>query len=157
MHFFNRAVPGLPANCPGTFPHCYRRVGAFSGCFGGNVQERDIALGPQRSDEYVVALLAFQPRGLSREQKLLERLLCCALIEARSCERFRLLSLHCSDADLRRFYHAFMVSEAGHYRLFMDLAEGYFPKDKVRNRWEAYLQYEAGVMEQFSNRSGRIH
>ncbi|MBM3912040.1 MAG: tRNA-(ms[2]io[6]A)-hydroxylase [Sphingomonadales bacterium] len=121
------------------------------------MSKRDIALGPQRSDEYVVALLAFQPRGLSREQKLLERLLCCALIEARSCERFRLLSLHCSDADLRRFYHAFMVSEAGHYRLFMDLAEGYFPKDKVRNRWEAYLQYEAGVMEQFSNRSGRIH
>ncbi|MBM3446902.1 MAG: hypothetical protein RLZZ617_1090 [Bacteroidota bacterium] len=121
------------------------------------MSKRDIALGPQRSDEYVVALLAFQPRGLSREQKLLERLLCCALIEARSCERFRLLSLHCSDADLRRFYHAFMVSEAGHYRLFMDLAEGYFPKDEVRNRWEAYLQYEAGVMEQFSNRSGRIH
>ena len=121
------------------------------------MSKRDIALGPQRSDEYVVALLAFQPRGLSREQKLLERLLCCALIEARSCERFRLLSLHCSDADLRRFYHAFMVSEAGHYRLFMDLAEGYFPKVKVRNRWEAYLQYEAGVMEQFSNRSGRIH
>ncbi|MBM3936072.1 MAG: tRNA-(ms[2]io[6]A)-hydroxylase [Sphingomonadales bacterium] len=119
--------------------------------------KRGITLGPQRSDEYVVALLAFQTKGLSREQKLLERLLCCALIEARSCERFRLLSLHCTDADLRRFYHAFMVSEAGHYRLFMDLAESYFPKNQVRARWEEYLQYEAKVMETFSVRSGRIH
>lgn len=121
------------------------------------MSKRRITLGPQRSDEYVVALLAFQTKGLSREQKLLERLLCCALIEARSCERFRLLSLHCTDADLRRFYHAFMVSEAGHYRLFMDLAESYFPKNQVRARWEEYLQYEAKVMETFSVRSGRIH
>jgi tRNA-(ms[2]io[6]A)-hydroxylase len=121
------------------------------------MSKRQIELGPQRSDEYVVALLAFQPRGLSREQKLLERLLCCALIEARSCERFRLLSLHCADADLRRFYHAFMVSEAGHYRLFMDLAEAYFPQARVRIRWEEYLNYEAGIMENFSVRSGRIH
>lgn len=119
--------------------------------------KRQITLGPQRSDEYVVALLAFQPKGLSREQKLLERLLCCALIEARSCERFRLLSLHCSDTDLRRFYHAFMVSEAGHYRLFMDLAEAFFPKEKVRSRWEEYLHFESGVMENFSTRPGRIH
>jgi tRNA-(ms[2]io[6]A)-hydroxylase len=119
--------------------------------------KRQITLGPQRSDEYVVALLAFQPKGLSREQKLLERLLCCALIEARSCERFRLLSLYCNDTELRRFYHAFMASEAGHYRLFMDLAETYFPKEQVRIRWEEYLHYEAGVMENFSTRSGRIH
>jgi len=121
------------------------------------MDRRNIPLGPQRSDEYVVALLAFQPRGLDRKARLLEKLLCCALIEARSCERFRLLSLHCSDEDLRRFYHAFMVSEAGHYRLFMDLAEAYFPKEQVRKRWEDYLEYEAGVMLRFRPRTGRIH
>ena len=121
------------------------------------MDKRKIPLGPQRSDDYVVALLAFQPRGLGRNEKLLEKLLCCALIEARSCERFRLLSLHCKDKELRRFYHDFMVSEAGHYRLFMDLAENYFPKEQVKARWEEYLTYEAGVMASFEQRSGRIH
>ena len=121
------------------------------------MDERKIPLGPQRSDDYVVALLAYQPRGLGRNEKLLEKLLCCALIEARSCERFRLLSLHCKDKELRRFYHDFMISEAGHYRLFMDLAENYFPKEQVKARWEEYLTYEAGVMASFEQRSGRIH
>lgn len=64
---------------------------------------------------------------------LLEKLLVSALIEARSCERFRLLSLYCADESLRGFYHEFMVSEAGHYRMFIDLAKEYYPEDQVKN------------------------
>jgi len=83
---------------------------------------RCIKLDKKRRDDYVHGLLAFQRKGVGEERALLEKLLTCALIEARSCERFRLLSLECSEPALRSFYHEFMVSEAGHYRLFMDLA-----------------------------------
>ena len=86
------------------------------------LKKRGLHLGRQRKDEYVNALLQFERKGGSRDERLMERLLACALIEARSCERFRLLSLHISDTALREFYHGFMVSEAGHYRLFIVLA-----------------------------------
>jgi len=121
------------------------------------LKKRDLKLGRQRKDEYVNALLAFQQKGGSRDSVLLERLLTCALIEARSCERFRLLSLHCADLELRGWYHKFMVAEASHYRLFLDLAERYFPAEKVRARWKEYLAYEAEVMHNMTPRGDRMH
>lgn len=121
------------------------------------LKKRGLSLGRQRKDEYVNQLLAFQKKGVSREEALLERLLICALIEARSCERFRLLSLHCADESLRGWYHKFMVAEAGHYRLFLDLAEQYFSKESVRTRWQEYLQYEAIVVQNLAPRGDRMH
>lgn len=121
------------------------------------LKKRDLKLGRQRKDEYVNALLAFQQKGGSRDSVLLERLLTCALIEARSCERFRLLSLHCADLELRGWYYKFMVAEASHYRLFLDLAERYFPAEKVRARWKEYLAYEAEVMHNMTPRGDRMH
>lgn len=121
------------------------------------LKKRNLPLGRQRKDLYVNALQAFQKKGGSREDALLERLLVFALIEARSCERFRLLSLHCADVELRDWYHKFMVAEAGHYRLFLDLAELYFGKEKVRARWQEYLIHEAGIMETLEVRGDRMH
>jgi len=121
------------------------------------LEKRQLQLGRQRKDEYVNALLNFQKKGGSREDRLLEKLLVCALIEARSCERFRLLSLHIGEEDLRAFYHRFMVSEAGHYRLFIDLAKLYSDEEKVRKRWKEYLEYEAEVMEKLELRGDRMH
>lgn len=121
------------------------------------LKKRNLVLGRQRKDEYVNRLLTFQKKGISREEALLERLLVCALIEARSCERFRLLSLHCSDESLRGWYYKFMVAEAGHYRLFLDLAELYFGKEKTRQRWNEYLLYEAELMQDITPRGDRIH
>jgi tRNA 2-(methylsulfanyl)-N6-isopentenyladenosine37 hydroxylase len=121
------------------------------------LKKRNLALGRQRKDEYVNQLLGFQQKGLSREAALLERLLTCALIEARSCERFRLLSLHCSEEGLRGWYHKFMVAEAGHYRLFLDLAEQYFGKEKTWARWQEYLRHEADILRDMTPRSDRMH
>jgi len=121
------------------------------------MKKRDIPLGRQRKDEYVNQLLTVQKKGISREEKLLERLLTCALIEARSCERFRLLSLYISDETLRDFYHKFMVSEAGHYVLFIDLARKYFGKETANKRWKEYLQCEGQIMENLAVRGDRIH
>lgn len=121
------------------------------------LKKRDLKLGRQRKDEYVNQLLEFQRKGISREEALLERLLVCALIEARSCERFRLLSLHCADEALRGWYHKFMVAEAGHYRLFLDLAEQYFGKEKARARWLEYLKHEADIMQKLPPRGDRMH
>lgn len=121
------------------------------------LKKRDLKLGRQRKDEYVNQLLGFQRKGISRDEALMERLLICALIEARSCERFRLLSLHCADESLRGWYHKFMVAEAGHYRLFLDLAELYFGKEKVRIRWQEYLRHEAAIMQTLTPRGDRMH
>lgn len=121
------------------------------------LKKRNLKLGRQRKDEYVNQLLDYQRKGLSRDEALLERLLICALIEARSCERFRLLSLHCADESLRDWYHKFMVAEAEHYRLFLDLATLYFGKERARARWQEYLHYEAGIMQRLTPRGDRMH
>lgn len=121
------------------------------------LDKRGLDLGRQRKDEYVNALLAFQKKGGSRDDRLLERLLTCALIEARSCERFRLLSLYINDEDLKEFYHKFMVSEAGHYRLFIDLAKEYFGEEQVKERWREYLDREAEIMKELELRGDRMH
>lgn len=121
------------------------------------LKKRGLALGRQRKDEYVNALMAFEKNGGSRDDRLLERLLVCALIEARSCERFRLLSLHISEDVLKEFYHGFMVSEAGHYRLFIELANRYADPARVKKRWQEYLDYESEVMTMMSLRGDRIH
>ena len=121
------------------------------------LEKRKLKLGEQRKDEYVNALIDFQIKGGSREDRFLDKLLTFALIEARSCERFRLLSLELQDEDLKQFYHKFMVSEAGHYRLFLDLANLYFPEEKVKKRWEEYLNYETKVMSTLELRGDRVH
>jgi tRNA-(ms[2]io[6]A)-hydroxylase len=121
------------------------------------LEKRGLQLGHQRKDEYVNQLLAFQKKGGSRDERLLERLLICALIEARSCERFRLLSLYINDEALKEFYHKFMVSEAGHYRLFIDLAKTYFDEATVKKRWQEYLDHEAEIMKNLELRGDRMH
>lgn len=88
---------------------------------------------------------------------MLDQLLTMALIEARSCERFKRLSEGLDDAYLRQFYRRFMESEAGHYTLFLELAETYLDKNKVRRRWEEWLQYEAAVIEKLDVRGDRMH
>ncbi|MBK8721968.1 MAG: tRNA-(ms[2]io[6]A)-hydroxylase [Saprospiraceae bacterium] len=121
------------------------------------MEKRNIKLGKQRKDEYVLLLHDFILKGGSREDHLLEKLLVCALIEARSCERFRLLSLDIADDNLKEFYHKFMVSEAGHYRLFIDLAKKYAGEEKAKKRWQEFLDYEAEIMKKLALRGDRIH
>jgi tRNA 2-(methylsulfanyl)-N6-isopentenyladenosine37 hydroxylase len=121
------------------------------------LQKRNLKLGKQRKDEYVNKLIAFQKKGGSIEDRFLDQMLTMALIEARSCERFKCLSEGLNDEYLRNFYRRFMESEAGHYTLFIELAETYIDKDKVRLRWQEWLAYEAKVMGELEVRGDRIH
>ncbi len=121
------------------------------------LQKRGWKLGKQRKDEYVNKLLLFQRKGGSVEERMLDQLLTMALIEARSCERFKRLSEGLNDEYLRNFYRRFMESEAGHYTLFIDLAETYIDKETVRLRWQQWLKYEAEVMKEMELRGDRIH
>ncbi|HVK47783.1 MAG TPA: tRNA-(ms[2]io[6]A)-hydroxylase [Pseudobacter sp.] len=121
------------------------------------LDKRKLRLGKQRKDEYVNALMNFQKKGGHPEEVLLDRLLIFALIEARSCERFKRLSEGLDDEYLRNFYRRFMESEAGHYRLFIELAETYVNKDKVRKRWEEWLAFEADLMLRLEVRGDRMH
>lgn len=121
------------------------------------LEKRDLNLGFQRKDEYVNGLLSFQKKGGSREDRLIERLLICALIEARSCERFRLLSEQLKEEELRDFYYKFMVAEAGHYKMFIELARQYGGREKVDQRWQEYLNYEAELLKSMEIRGDRMH
>src|SRR5436190_1108160 len=121
------------------------------------LEKRNLKLGRQRKDEYVNALLEFQQKGGAEIDRLLDQLLTMAMIEARSCERFKRLSEGLNDEYLRNFYRRFMESEAGHYTLFIELSETYVDKEKVRKRWAEWLKYEAGVINDLEVRGDRIH
>ncbi len=121
------------------------------------MKKRNITLQAQRKDIYVNALLRYEIKGGSPNQRLLDKLLICALIEARSCERFRILSEQLPDDYLRKFYRKFMISEAGHYKLFIELATFYLGEDKVKNRWQYWLDTEVTVLENLPVRGDRMH
>ena len=121
------------------------------------LEKRNLKLGKQRKDEYVNKLIEFQKQGGSVESRMLDQLLTMALIEARSCERFKRLSEGLNDEYLRNFYRRFMESEAGHYTLFIELSETYIDKERVRKRWAEWLKYEAGVINHLEVRGDRIH
>jgi len=121
------------------------------------LRRRGLKLGRQRKDIYVNELLKFQKKGGDRTRVLTEKLLTFALIEARSCERFRILSLNLEEEGLKDFYHKFMISEAGHYRMFLDLAIEYGDEEEVKERWQEYLEHEKGIMENIELRGDRMH
>lgn len=109
-------------------------------------------LGRDRKDDYVIALIKFFPKGGSRTTQLVHRLLYAALIEARSCERFRLLSEELEDKKLAKFYRKLMVSEAGHYAMFLNFARKYGDLKEVNEKWEALLYFEAEIMKSLGNK-----
>ena len=118
---------------------------------------RGWSIGYQRKDDYVEQVNGLIKKGGSRDQQLVERLLMNALIEARSCERFRLLSKEIQDDDLAEFYYELMVSEAGHYRNFLSLAKEYMNENLVDKRWREILAGEAEIMKQLVVRDDRLH
>ena len=114
------------------------------------ILERGFNLGRDRKDAYVSKLLQFFPKGGSRTTQLVHRLLLAALIEARSCERFRLLSEYLEDKKLAKFYRKLMISEANHYTLFLGLARQYGDRNEVDQKWDSLLEYEAEIMKSLS-------
>ncbi|WP_299116490.1 tRNA-(ms[2]io[6]A)-hydroxylase [uncultured Winogradskyella sp.] len=116
------------------------------------ILEKGWILGRDRKDEYVIQLLKFFPKGGSRTTQLVHRLLYAALIEARSCERFRLLSEELEDKKLAKFYRKLMISEAGHYTMFLKFARKYGDKEEVDKKWNELLNYEADIMKSLGNK-----
>jgi tRNA-(ms[2]io[6]A)-hydroxylase len=110
------------------------------------ILERGFVLGRERKDDYVNQLLKFLKKGGSRTEQLIDRLLFAAMIEARSCERFKVLSEHINDEKLALFYHELMISEATHYATFIKLARKYSEGMDVEKRWQEFLEYEAQVI-----------
>ncbi|WP_282044505.1 tRNA-(ms[2]io[6]A)-hydroxylase [Winogradskyella flava] len=116
------------------------------------ILEKGWTLGRDRKDDYVIALLKFFPKGGSRTTQLVHRLLYAALIEARSCERFRLLSEELEDKKLAKFYRKLMISEASHYTMFLNFARKYGDREEVDNKWKELLNYEADIMKGLGNK-----
>jgi tRNA 2-(methylsulfanyl)-N6-isopentenyladenosine37 hydroxylase len=122
-----------------------------------HLKKRGYEFGRQRKDTYVNELLKFQRKGGNRNEQLCEKLLFNALIEARSCERFRLLWKNIADQELSKFYYELMVSEASHYRNFIELAKEYQPEEIVWERWKQILKTEAEIMKNLELRGDRMH
>jgi tRNA-(ms[2]io[6]A)-hydroxylase len=112
-----------------------------------NILNNGWTLGRDRKDDYVVKLITFFPKGGSRTTQLVHRLLYAALIEARSCERFRLLSEELEDKELAEFYRNLMVSEANHYTMFLGFARQYGNRKEVDDKWQQLLDFEAQIMK----------
>lgn len=110
------------------------------------ILKRGWVLGRDRKDDYVKQLLTFFPKGGSRTTQLVHRLLYAALIEARSCERFRLLSEELTDKELSEFYRKLMVSEANHYTMFLGFARQYGERNQVDKKWQNLLDFEGEIM-----------
>ncbi|QQL49456.1 tRNA-(ms[2]io[6]A)-hydroxylase [Mucilaginibacter ginkgonis] len=117
---------------------------------------RGYVLGKERADSYVKELAKFVIKGGGREQQLVEKLLFSAMIEARSCERFKVLSENIDDEELSAFYHELMISEAGHYTMFLKFAKKYAGSIDVDKRWADFLAYEAEVIKNYG-KSETIH
>lgn len=118
--------------------------------------ERGMKLGRERKDEYVNKIMNFFAKTSDRNQRLINRLLVAALIEARSCERFKLLSENIKDNDLSKFYNKLMVSEASHYIMFLQLARTFGEKKEVNKLWSSLLNFEAIVISNLGIKE-RIH
>lgn len=121
------------------------------------LKKRGMSFGQARKDEYVIQLQKVVKKGGSRDQQLVERLLMNALIEARSCERFKILSQNIQDQELKNFYYELMVSEAGHYKNFISLAKIYMPEEYVLSRWKEFLIEEANILKSLEVRGDRMH
>ena len=120
------------------------------------ILERGFSLGRDRKDAYVSELLQFFPKGGSRTTQLVHRLLLAALIEARSCERFRLLSENLEDKKLAKFYKKLMISEANHYSLFLGFARQYGEIVEVNQKWNNLLEFEKEIIKKLTN-SHTVH
>ncbi|MBK5278839.1 MAG: tRNA 2-methylthio-N6-isopentenyl adenosine(37) hydroxylase MiaE, partial [Bacteroidia bacterium] len=121
------------------------------------LKKRGMKLGRQRRDEYVVKLNTLIIQGGSREHQVVEKLLINALIEARSCERFRLLWKEIPDPELSEFYYELMVAEAGHYKTFLSLAKEFMDPEVVEARWRQILKQEAEIVKTLEVRGDRMH
>lgn len=121
------------------------------------LKKRGFAFGRQRKDEYVEALTKLIAKGGSRDHQLVERLLINALIEARSCERFKILWKNIPDEGLSKFYYELMVSEASHYKNFLQLAREYMPEEYVSKRWKELLKQEAAIIATLEVKGDRLH
>ena len=121
------------------------------------MKKRNIQLTNKRKDEYVIQLDKCKRGGGSRYDQLMEDCLAFALIEARSAERFKLLSASISDRSLSKFYHELMIAEAMHYKNFLEIAEHYNTKEKVRLRWDELLIQEAEIIKKLEVRKDRFH
>jgi tRNA-(ms[2]io[6]A)-hydroxylase len=120
------------------------------------IQARGFTLGKERKDDYVNELLKFVRKGHGRDILLMDKLLFAAMIEARSCERFKVLHDHIEDRSLAEFYYGLMASEARHYTTFLKLAKQYLDAESVEKRWQEWLRYEAEVISRYGTQD-RIH
>src|ERR1051326_118493 len=116
------------------------------------IKARGKVLGVERKDDYVNELYKFMKRGGGRIYSLVDRLLFAAMIEARSCERFKVLSENIKDEELKKFYRDLMISEANHYTVFLNFARKYGKEINVEERWQEWLDYEAKVIANYGKK-----
>ena len=147
--------PGMTELIDAMVPIAQEELAHFS-LVHDKIKQRGKTLGPERKDSYVIELSKFIKKGEGRAISLVDRLLFSAMIEARSCERFRILSENMQDEELKKFYRDLMISEANHYTVFLGFAKKYAQGIDVDKRWQEWLDYEAVVISNYGKRE-RVH
>ncbi|MDQ8749361.1 tRNA 2-methylthio-N6-isopentenyl adenosine(37) hydroxylase MiaE [Elizabethkingia miricola] len=115
------------------------------------IKQRGYTLGRPRKDDYVNDLFKFIVQG-TREELIIDKMLFAAMIEARSCERFKVLTENIKDEELKVFYNDLMISEANHYTTFIKFARQLGDSEKVNQRWEEWLEYEAKIIQSYGKK-----
>lgn len=118
--------------------------------------KRGMVLGREQKNDYAIRLQKFFNKTKDRTEALIQRLLVAALIEARSCERFKVFSENMEDQELSKFYSNLMISEANHYTTFLKFAREYQDREIVDQKWNALLAFEAEMMKERGNLA-KIH
>lgn len=147
--------PDYPEMVDAMVQICQEEITHF-GMVHEELKKRGFKLGRERKDPYAQDLMNFMIKGGSRTAQFVDKMLFSALIEARSCERFKLLSEHLKDPDLRIFYRELMESEASHYTTFITLARKYAENINIKERWQEFLDYEATLMSKYCKKES-IH
>lgn len=120
------------------------------------ITKRGYTFGRTRKDDYVNELVNFIQKGGHRDTLIVDKMLFAAMIEARSCERFKVLTENIKDEELKTFYKELMISEANHYTTFIGFARQLGDPEKVNKRWEEWLEYEASIIKSYGNKES-IH
>ena len=111
------------------------------------LKRRGIKFGQARPSPWISGLMRSLRNG-SRQQ-VIDHLICCALIEGRSCEKFQVLAreLPERDPELAQFYASLVESEGNHYATYLLMARDIDDSETDR-RLDFYLDLDAKLIRE---------
>ncbi len=111
------------------------------------LRKRGIPFGQPIPSRWITGLMRSVRNG--QRHQAIDHLICCALIEGRSCEKFQILAQNLSsiDPELAQFYASLVESEGNHYATYILMARELDEPETAR-RLDFYLDLDATLMRE---------